>query len=250
MRVSASRALLCCISCGVRRRLFRLSCVTSSLLPALVLAQMFALSLSQSDVVPPEEVPPGEVKCVLCEVVLDGSNEATTCETCGGKKHPILCGKCYYKHCKEVKLHDKSLPFQVRVVLKEDDAGPLHGDRLGNTFPTCLRPDPQWFLDFEEMEVSTLSVARAMLDAGEGNKFTSEDKSIIMKACRRYRDVSGSDDRLREVFSLMMPYLGKGKGKKPTSIGVPKTGVKPAKKAAANKPAKKAAKPAKKTAAK
>ena len=173
MRVSASRMLLWCISCGVRRRLFRLSCVIFSFLSAFVLvAQM-------SDVVPREEY-----KCRACGAnVESGFTNMFPCVYCG-------------------------------------DTG--------------------------------LRTAIEILKEGRGYEFDWLDRSGIMRGyAREKRRHNPNKELLAEFFPLMKPYLGgKKEGKKPTSIGVPKTGVKPAKKAAANKPAKKAAKPAKKTAAK
>jgi hypothetical protein len=122
-------------------------------------------------------------------------------------------------------------------------------------FPTCLSAviEPIWFesMTNEEMLKATLLTATEMIKESRSDEFTSEDRSIIMKAYVKETSQKYPKKKvlaeLAEFFPLMKPHLGvKAKrANKPTSVGAAKKSVKSAKTAA--KPAKKAAaKPAKK----
>lgn len=167
-------------------------------------------------------------KCVLCggKLAKDKFADdayASCSHGCGGKKHPAWCSDCYWS---EFSKATKAAPFQVRAVLEMSDSGPL-GDNCSETFPTCLSADADWWTDYRNVEGYALKTATAMLKEGRGGSFTTEDRSIIMKAFAAEKKSSGSKDLLAEFFPLMKPYLGgKKEGKKPTSIGVAKTGVK------------------------
>ena len=93
----------------------------------------------------------------------------------------------------------------------------------------------------------TLRTAIVMLKEGRGNEFNFIDRSFIMRGyAREKRRDNPRKELLDEFFPLMKPFLGgKKEGKKPTSIGAAKKGVKAAKAAK-----KTAAKPVKKAAAK
>lgn len=170
-------------------------------------------------------------KCVLCGGKLAKDKFAddayASCpHGCGGKKHPAWCSGCYWS---EFSKATKAAPFQVRAVLEMEDSGPL-GDNCSETFPTCLSANADWWTDYRNVEGYALKTAVEMLKEGRGGTFTAEDRSIIMKAFAAEKKSSGSKDLLAEFFPLMKPYLGgKKEGKKPTSIGAAKTGVKAAK---------------------
>ena len=148
-----------------------------------------------------------DVKCAACGVVVDEGNKARTCESCDGKKHPIWCDKCFWA---EYKKATKEAPFQVRVVLKAYDRGPLHGDLLRRTYPQCLRAAKDWFEDYD-IETETLLVAVEMIKEGRGKTFTSEDRAIIMRAYAIEKTPAKfhkpNKELLAEFVPLMKPYL-------------------------------------------
>lgn len=167
-------------------------------------------------------------KCVLCGGKLAGDKYASDAYAscphgCCGKKHPAWCSDCYWA---EFSKATKAAPFQVRAVLEMEDSGPL-GDNCDEIFPTCLSANADWWTDYRNVEGYALETAVEMLKEGRGDTFTAEDRSIIMKSFATVKKEGGSKDLLAAFFPLMKPYLGgKKEGKKPTSIGVAKTGVK------------------------
>ena len=113
----------------------------------------------------------------------------------------------------------KKAPFQTRLVLTMEDTGPL-SDNWHHVFPTC-DTNPDYSINSYPIEYQTVRMAVEMLKEGQGDTFTSDDRSIIMKAFAKLKKEGDSKELLDEFFPLMKPYLGKGKkeGKKPTSSG-------------------------------
>lgn len=107
------------------------------------------------------------------------------------------CAKCAeYETWRNEVLPFKE-PFQTRAVLAANSSGLLFNYSFGPAnynmrwvdeyvFPMCLSAviEPIWFetTTHEDLRKATLLTANEMIKEGRGDEFTSEDRSIIMKA--------------------------------------------------------------------
>ena len=161
-----------------------------------------------------------EEKCLKCGTTghdgEGGDIQEWSEDCCGERKYGVFCRSCYEeKEAEELKTRS----FMCRAMLEMGEWGPLAGPPHSIHANKRCCSDGRVKEDWEDMDYDfdqggaeeVVGIAVAMIKEGKGDSFTSEDRSIIMKAFAAFK----KDDpkEAAKAFVLIKPFLSSSKAR-------------------------------------